>query len=187
MPSVRKPIDGTSRSIYGAVVATEQTPSQADRDEVKWVVLGGLQRGESPQDIWTRLRPYADYAFPFPGDALIEIGAGALSAADAAPATPVSLADATVRHLPEWPVSGNTARQKHRAAMQAAIAAHAGIVVDYDEVAWSWQVQDFAMHAFEVAVVLVRVAAEHTGRSVASICGEIAARGAPDHADHGLA
>jgi hypothetical protein len=85
----------------------------------------------------------------------------------------VSLADATRRYLTEWSISGNTAHQKHRAAMQAAIAAHAGIVVDYDEIAGWWQAQDFAVHALEAVLVLVRVAADHTDRAVASICEEI--------------
>jgi hypothetical protein len=42
-------------------------------------------------------------------------------------------------------------------ALQAAIALHAGIVVDYWEVAGWWQVADFTFHAFEAAVVLIRV------------------------------
>jgi hypothetical protein len=62
------------------------------------------------------------------------------------------------------------------AAIQAAIALHAGIIVDYDEVAGWWQFQDYTRHAFEAAVLLIRVAAEHTQRSAASICEEIAAR-----------
>jgi hypothetical protein len=60
--------------------------------------------------------------------------------------------------------------------MQAAIAMHAGIVVDYDEIAGWWQLQDYPLHAFEVAIVLIRAAADHTDRSVPLICGEIAAR-----------
>jgi hypothetical protein len=72
---------------------------------------------------------------------------------------------------------GNTARQKHRAAIQAAVALHAGIIVDYEEVAGWWQLQDYTLHAFEAAVVLIRVAAAHTRRPAGSICEEIAARG----------
>jgi len=88
----------------------------------------------------------------------------------------LSLSDATERHLPEWTISGNTARQKPRAAIQAAVALHAGIIVDYEEVAGWWQAQDHDVHAFEAVVVLVRVAADHTRRSVGSICEEIASR-----------
>ncbi len=40
--------------------------------------------------------------------------------------------------------------------MNAAISAHAGVVVNYDEIAGWWRVQDFTFHAFETAVVLIR-------------------------------
>ena len=56
----------------------------------------------------------------------------------------------------------------HRAAFQAAIALHGGIIVDDEETAGWWPVQDYSFHAFAAAVVLVRVAADHTGRSVRS-------------------
>ena len=60
--------------------------------------------------------------------------------------------------------------------MQAVIAEHAGIVVDYDEIAGWWQVQDYASHAFDAAVVIVRATADHCDRSVTSLCAEIAER-----------
>jgi hypothetical protein len=86
----------------------------------------------------------------------------------------LSLAGAAERHLPEWSISGNTAHQKYRAALQAAIAIHAGIAVDYDELAGWWRLQDYTRHAFAVAVVLIRLAAEQTQRTVTSICEELA-------------
>ena len=139
-------------------------------------MLEGLA-GDEPLDALVKeLRPFADYSFPFPGDMLTEIGAAALAVAGASPANPLSLSDATERHLSEWTISGNAARQKHRAATQAAVALHAGIVVDYDEVAGWWQLQDFTIHAFDAAVVLIRVAVEHTRQPGRSICEEIAAR-----------
>jgi len=150
--------------------------TKADRVAVERLVLDGLAHGEPLENVLGRLRPFADYRFPFPGDVLTEIAAGALDVAGATRATPLSLSDVTDRHLPEWTVSGNTARQKHRAAFQAAIALHAGIIVDYEETAGWWQIQDYTFHAFDAAVVLIRVAADHTGRSVRSVCEEIAAR-----------
>jgi len=110
------------------------------------VVLGGLAHDEPIDDPLRKLRPYADYDFPFPGNALTDIAASALGVAGATPATPVSLSDATEHYLREWKVSGNTARQKHRAAINAAIAQLAGVIVDYDETAGWWQVQDFTFH-----------------------------------------
>src|SRR5690606_22991540 len=131
-------------------------------------------------ELLNKLRPYDDYDFPFPGNVLTDIGASALGIAGASPSAPLSLSDATEHYLREWKISGNTARQKHRAAINAAIAQHAGIIVDYYETAGWWQVQDFTFHAFKAAVIMIRVAADHTGRSVHSICSEIAAQhGAP--------
>jgi hypothetical protein len=157
-------------------MAKKATATEQDRLAVARLVLGGVARDEPLDDVLRQLRPFADCTFPFPGDVLTEIAATALEIAGATPATPLSLSDATERHLPERTISGNTARQKHRAAIQAAVALHAGIIVDYGEVAGWWQLQDYTFHAFEAAVVLIRVAAEHTRRPARSICEEIAAR-----------
>src|SRR5262249_18311976 len=126
-------IDGNAGRIYGGRVSTKSTATPADRADVTRVVLGGLADGEPLGEVLRRLLRFDDYEFPFPGDVLTEIGAYALAVAGASRVAPVSLADATEQHLPEWTISGNTARQKHRAALQAAIAVHAGIVVDYYE------------------------------------------------------
>ena len=157
-------------------MAKRQRATEQDRVNVLRTVLDGLAHNEPLGDVSNRLLPYVEYVFPFPGDVLTEIGADALRAAGATPETPLSLSDASERYLLEWKVSGNTARQKHRAAMNAAIARHAGIVVDYYDIAGWWRAQDFTFHAFDAAVVLIRGAADKTGRSVRSICEEIAAQ-----------
>ncbi|HEY5013022.1 MAG TPA: hypothetical protein VIK61_09990 [Acidimicrobiia bacterium] len=157
-------------------MAKKTIATEADHAAAARLVLRGLANGEQLDDVFATLRPYAECRFAFPGDELTEIAAAALEIAGASRATPLSLTDATERHLVERQASGNTAKQKHRAALQAAIALHAGVVVDYWEVAGWWRVQDFTFHAFEAAVVLIRVAAEQSGRSVASVCEEIAAR-----------
>jgi hypothetical protein len=157
-------------------MAAAKIASEANHTEVAGILLEGLGNGTPLDEIWRALRPWADYAFPFPGDVFTEIGAQALAVASVAPEAPLSLTNATERYLVESPVSGNTAHQKHRAAMQAVIAEHAGIVVDYDEIAGWWQVQDYASHALDAAVVIVRAAADHCDRSVTSLCAEIAER-----------
>jgi len=167
-------------------MARKTTATEQDRVDVARLVLGGLARGELPADLLTQLRLFADYCFPFPGDVLTELGAAALAIAGAAPTTPLSLNNATERHLSEWSISGNTARQKHRAAIQAAVALHAGIVIDYDEVAGWWQLQDYTFHAFGAAVVLIRVATEHTRQPARSICEEIAVRRGVALDDHSV-
>jgi hypothetical protein len=173
-------------------MAKKSVATSADSAAAARVVLEGLAGGERLDDVLGALRPYVEYRFPFPGDVLTEIAAAALEVAGASRAAPLSLSDVTERHLSEWTVSGNTAKQKFRAALQSAVALHAGVVVDYWEVAGWWRVQDFTVHAFEAAVVLIRVAAEHRGRTVASVCDEIAAQRGVDldpgrHAENHLA
>src|SRR5689334_15625984 len=119
-------------------MAAHKPATEQDRVAVMRLVLGGVAHDEPIDDLVKKLRPYDDYDFPFPANALTDIGATALGVAGATPATPLSLSDATEHYLGEWKVSGNTARQKHRAAINAAITQHAGVTVDYDETAGWW-------------------------------------------------
>ena len=59
-------------------MARKTTATEQDRIEVTRLVLEGLARDESPDDVLMQLRSFADYSFPFPGDVLTEIGAAAL-------------------------------------------------------------------------------------------------------------
>jgi hypothetical protein len=128
-----------------------------------------------PGDVFEHLVPFLDYEFPFPADALIELAADALTLAGATRATPLSLTDAHERYLSEWTISGNTARQKSRVAIELAVALHGGIVPDFDATAIWWRVQDLALYAFQAAPIMIRIAAERTAQPVTSICGELAA------------
>ena len=157
-------------------MAKKPVATEAHRVDATRVALTGIAGGEPLDDVLARLRSSVDFAFPFPGDVFVEVAADALELAGATRATPVSLSDATETYLPEWTVSGNTAHQKSRAAIDAAIALHAGIAVDFGAVAGWWQVQDFAFYAFQTAVIMIRLAAATTGRPAESICTEIAAR-----------
>jgi hypothetical protein len=157
-------------------MASTRTAREQDRVAVAALVLGGIARNADNDQLLGQLRHFDDYAFPFPGDVLTEMAAAALAVAGASCATPVSLIDAAERHLPERTISGNTARQKHRAAIQAAVAMHAGVVVDYDEIAGWRQVQDFTVRAFEAFVVLVRVAVEESDQSLEAVCSQVAGR-----------
>jgi hypothetical protein len=156
-------------------VVKPPTPTDTDRVDAKQVVLAGIARAEPLNDVFEQLRPYLDYAFPFPADLLVEIAADALTIAGATRATPVSLSDAARRYLPEWNIRGNTAHNKSRVAIELAVALHGGIVPDYDASALWWQVQDLAFYAFQATAIMIRIAAERTGRPVAAICGELAA------------
>ena len=65
-----------------------------------------------------------------------------------------------------------------RAALNLAVGVHAGVAPDYFGVAGWWQQQDLSWFAFMTLVLMVRIAAERTGRPVAGVCSELgAARG----------
>ena len=147
----------------------------AERAEVATIALTRIASGEPFDEIRAWLQPVSDHEFPFPADVFIELAADALAVAGATRAHPMSLTDAYERHLPERPISGNTAHQKSRAALLAAVALHAGIVPDYGEIAGWWRLQDFDVRAYETCVTLIRVAAERTGQPVAAVCAQIAA------------
>ncbi len=149
---------------------------EAQRLELARLFLAGVAGGEPLDDVLGLLRPFSDYAFPFPGDVLVELAADALELVGATRAAPVSLSEAHVTYLAEWTISGNVAHQKSRAAIEAAVALYAGIAVDYGEVAGWWHVQDFTFYAFQTAVIMIRLAAATTGQPAGSICAEIAAR-----------
>jgi hypothetical protein len=149
-------------------------PADADRLEVIRVVLAGIARAEPLHDVFEHVVPFLDYAFPFPANVLIELAADTLTLAGATRATPVSLTDAHEHYLPELTISGNTAHQKSRVAIELAVALHGGIVPDYDAAAIWWQVQDLAFYAFQAVAIMIRIAAERTDRSAASICDELA-------------
>ena len=64
-------------------VTNKTAATKADRVAVARLVLDGLAHGEPLDNVLGRLRPFADYRFPFPGDVLTEIAAGALDVAGA--------------------------------------------------------------------------------------------------------
>ncbi len=156
-------------------MAKPRVPTAAERAEVATVALTRIASGEPFDETSRWLQPLSGCEFPFPGDVFVELAADALAVAGATRANPVSLADAYECHLPERPISGNAAHQKSRAALLAAVALHAGIVPDYDEIAGWWRVPDFEVWAFQACVTLVRVAAERTNQPVIAVCAEIAA------------
>ena len=155
-------------------MVTPPMPTGADRIETTRITLAGIARNDPLDDVFARLRPFLDYAFPFPADVLTEIAADALTLTGATRAKPISLRDAYERYLPEWTVSGNTAHQKSRAAIDLAVATHAGIEPDYDATASWWRIQDLAIHAFHTATIMIRLAAEQTATPVAAICAKVA-------------
>ncbi len=156
------------------VAATER-----ERHEVTRIALAAIASG-APEDFTNQFRFCEAKEFPFPADVLTELGANALALAGVTRSEPVALEDFAQRHLAEFEVRGNTARQKLRAAVNLVVATHAGAVPDYFDAAGWWQQQDLWWFAFLATVGMVRVVAERTGRPVTEICSELRANPAAD-------
>ena len=156
------------------VVAKRLAPTDDDRREMCRVALGAVASGV-PDDFTTDWRTLADKRFPFPADVFTELAADAMGLAGVTRSEPVSLDDFAERYLPEYEFRGNTAHQKMRAALNLVVGVHGGVMGDYFGVAGWWQLQDLSWFAFVTLVLMVRVAAERTGRPVADVCSELAA------------
>ena len=98
---------------------------------------------------------------------LLELAASAFLACGATPADPLVYDELEQRYLPEWPVRGNTARQKRRYALHAAILVSAG--VEPEDNSW-WQLNDLWTYAFDAVIVFVRAASERRQVTIAAIC-----------------
>ena len=145
-----------------------------ERREVTRIALAAIASG-APENFTNQFRFYEAKEFPFPADVLTELGANALALAGVTRSEPVALEDFAQRHLAEFEVRGNTARQKLRAAVNLVVATHAGVVPDYFDVAGWWQHQDLWWFAFLSLVGMVRLAAERTAQSVTDVCSELRA------------
>jgi hypothetical protein len=107
----------------------------------------------------------ADRAMPSRG--LLELAASAFVACGASPADPLVFDELEQRYLPEWPVRGNTARQKRRYALHAAILLSAG--VEPEDNSW-WRLDDLWTYAFDAVIVFVHAASERRQVPIAAIC-----------------
>ena len=98
---------------------------------------------------------------------LLELAAAAFLACGASSADPLEFDELERRYLPEWPARGNTARQKRRYALQAAILLSSG--VEPENTSW-WRSNDLWSHAFDAVIVFVRAASERRQVPIAAIC-----------------
>jgi len=101
---------------------------------------------------------------------LLELAADAFVACRVSSDDPLELDGLDRRLYPEWPARGNTAHQKRRYALQAAILIAVG--VEPEDASW-WRHDDLWSHAFDAVIVFVRAAAERRTVSVAEICDEL--------------
>ena len=97
---------------------TKRDATAADRLQVRRRVLSVVSAGEPLTNLADMLTSGDDVTFPFPADVCCELAADALRIAGAARSSPISLAGAPERLLPDHEFRGNTARQKLRVALE---------------------------------------------------------------------
>ena len=102
-----------------------------------------------------------------PARGLLELAAAAFFAVGALSAEPLDFGELQSRYLPESPVRGNTAHQKRRYALTAAILIASG--VEPEDTSW-WNVDDLWSHASDAVVAYVRAASERRQLPIATIC-----------------
>lgn len=104
---------------------------------------------------------------------LLDLAAAAFMACQVSPDAPLELDGLDHRLIPEWPARGNTAHQKRRYALTAAILIAVG--VEPEDASW-WRHDDLWSHSFDAVIVFVRAAAERRGVSVAEVFCELLTR-----------
>ena len=145
---------------------SSSAPTPASGNPVT-VLLDGLEADDDLDSVHGAIRDLfmADRSASPRG--LLELAAAAFLACAATSEDPVIFDELEQRYLPEWPVRGNTLRQKRRYALQAAILLSAG--VEPEDVSW-WRSDDLWFHAFDAVVVFVRAASDRRQVPVAAIC-----------------
>jgi hypothetical protein len=101
---------------------------------------------------------------------LLDLAASAFVACRVSPDAPLELDGLDRQLMSEWPARGNTAHQKRRYALQAAILIAVG--VEPEDASW-WRHDDLWSHALDAVIVFVRAAAERRGVSVTEVCSEL--------------
>ena len=149
------------------------SPSRDAHAEIVDLVLDGLAESRALEEVGQELgeRHLRDR---LSGRILLELAARAFDAARITPSDPLVMDGLDERVLPEWPARGKTAHQKRRYCLHAAVLLSVG--VGPEDTSW-WRVNDLWAHAFDAAVIYVRVAAERRGMTIAEICNEL--RGCP--------
>ncbi len=155
-------------------MATDPTDEPAN--EVIQLVLSGLANGVDLDDIAPQVAALASERSLFPGDALIHLAADVIEASGATREHPIDTTDIRRRLLPEDRAHTKAQHLKAEFAIRAAAMVRAGVDPALDDTVSWWHANDLWLWALQAVVVYARAAAEHTGTTVADICGRVAAR-----------
>lgn len=140
------------------------TPS--GRDPVS-TLLDGLEADEDLESVQRDVGEFFMLDRAASPRGLLELASAAFLACGASSADPLEFDELERRYLPEWPARGNTAHQKRRYALQAAILLASG--VEPEDTSW-WRSNDLWSHAFDAVIVFVCAASERRQVPIAAIC-----------------
>jgi hypothetical protein len=131
------------------------------------ILLEGLAAGEALDELHSRVGVAVGDGPSVAGRELLDVAAAAFLACGASSGDPMAFDELEQRYLPDVRARGNTARQKRRYALTAAVLIAAG--VEPEDTGW-WRVDDLWSHAFDTVVLFVRAASERRQLPIATIC-----------------
>ena len=140
------------------------TPSGGDPVSM---LLDGLEADEDLESVHRAVGEFFMLDRSASPRGLLELAASAFLACGASSSDPLEFDELERRYLPEWPARGNTAHQKRRYALQAAILLSAGVEPEDTS---RWRSNDLWSHAFDAVIVFVRAASERRQVPIAAIC-----------------
>ena len=141
--------------------------SPSDAVDPVVVLLDGLIADVHLDELHDRVGVCFGYGSELDARVLLDLAALAFLACGASSADPLEFDELERRYLPDSTVRGNTAHQKRRYAVTAAILIASG--VEPEDTSW-WKVNDLWSHAFDAAVAFVRAASQRRQLPIATIC-----------------
>jgi hypothetical protein len=162
----KRALDEAAEGVQAATV------SSTDAGDLVGLMLDGLEHGVDLSELHRSIGDRFLSDRTLSPRVLLELAAEAFIACRVSREDPLELDELDRRLYPEWPARGNTAHQKRRYALGAAILIAVG--VEPEDASW-WRHDDLWSHSFDAVIVFVRAAAERRAVSVVEICDELRA------------
>jgi hypothetical protein len=140
------------------------------------VALGGIATGRDVDSMLGELAPLHPKNNTFPGEVFLELAADALEEAGVSRSDPVDYEGIRERYLAEVPFRGRSEHHRSHYALGAAAMIRAGLRPDLLGEVIGWSSDNLWVYAFFALVIYLRVAAARTGRPVAVLAQDLAAR-----------
>jgi hypothetical protein len=145
--------------------------------QAEQIVIGGLTRGDSPDELAEALWAIARKGDIVVGESLIRLAAEALELGGFSPTEPLEYERLRETYLSEIEFRGRVSHRNSQYALYAAAALRGGVLPDlYADAGW-WQAELW-QYALYAVVAYVRASAEKRGESIADVARRLAvARG----------